>query len=399
MELYPSAMKTSNKIQGGDILRDSTMNIAFLFNSDDPSYGGWYGFPIMERILGTGVLQQATRHMRVSVGDILTYGRAPTLPQTIFGVYRPNNFDRLIHERLSATHGKATVFCWLFQNMTLAIADAMHARLAIDTTYLGAMDVDFSDAVHLQFFRNSLPEFYRLHGQRCSMFYAMGENEDPDLAVRDAFEQQGFSVEYEDAGARRTIFDNYDTIEHFRRVADYSRVFAKFEGVSEDRAADLATTLEELHPKLFDTFASAARALERAETEDDFAQAALSGRRFLEKIADYLFPPQEESRKNRKVGPAQHKNRLWAYLEETIDEVGITDSTTLSTLGNEVDRLLDLFNAGLHADPTRVKVEGAFRDLALWLNKVIDISPSHMRRPYLAYEEELRKLLADFLDD
>jgi hypothetical protein len=79
--------------------------------------------------------------------------------------------------------------------------------------------------------------------------------------------------------------------------------------------------------------------------------------------------------------------------------VGITDSTTLSTLGNEVDRLLDLFNAGLHADPTRVKVEGAFRDLALWLNKVIDISPSHMRRPYLAYEEELRKLLADFLDD
>jgi hypothetical protein len=45
--------------------------------------------------------------------------------------------------------------------------------------------------------------------------------------------------------------------------------------------------------------------LDRAETEEDLAQAALSGRRLLEKTADYLFPPQPTDWNGRKVGKAQ----------------------------------------------------------------------------------------------
>jgi hypothetical protein len=88
----------------------------------------------MDRILGAEVLQKANRHMRVSVGDILTYGAAASssMPTVAFlvelcrAVYQPKVFDRLIHDRLDATHGKATVFCWLFQNMTAPIAEALH---------------------------------------------------------------------------------------------------------------------------------------------------------------------------------------------------------------------------------------------------------------------------------
>lgn len=377
------------------------MNVAILFNSDHPIFGGYYGNPILKRILETKVLQSASRHMRVSIGDILTYSAAaksktPTtsyLVKLCQKVYRPTEFDRLVRERLNETHGKTTVYCWLFQNMNTKIAEALHVRLLPDPVYLGAMDVDFSNPIHLHLFRNSLIEVYRLRGKKCSIFYEMGENEDPDIVVKSMFEENGFDVDYEDIGARRTIFDKYDTLDHFKRVIDFQRVFAKFDGVDEDLASDLVLTLEELHPKLFDAFASAARVIERAETGEDLAQAALSGRRLLAQVADYLFPPQEKELKGRKIGKAEYKNRLWAYIEQTINEDETIDPQILQTLGTEADRLVEMFNKGLHSDLKRDKVVVAFRDLLLWLKKLVELSPAHAKRPYLAYEEEFGKFI------
>lgn len=377
------------------------MNIVFLFNSDHPSLGGWYGASVMRRILGTNVLQSVDRTMRVSVGDVLTLsavskGANRTLAHLVAicrALYRPIKLNLLITDRLEATHGKATVFCWLFQNMMPETAHALHGQLESDPAYLGAMDIDFAHPGQLALFRNSLIEAYRLRATRCSVFYQMGENEDPDVAIREIFEEHGFRVDYEDTGARRTIFDNYDTLEHFNRVEDFKRVFSKFPGLSDSQTSDVTLTLEELHPKLFDAFASAARALERAETEEDLAQAAISGRRLLERTADYLFPAQEQKRNGRDVGKAQYRNRLWAYLQEATSEADISDPLVLTTLGNELDRLVKLFNAGLHADPSLEKMHMAFRDLVLWLAQVIEANPSRIRRPYLAYEDELVRFI------
>jgi len=357
----------------------------------------------MDRILSAEVIQSANRHMRVSFGDILTYMAAArsSTPTTDYlielcrAVYQPKHFDFLIYERLESTHAKATVFCWVFQNMTALIGEELHMKLFPDQAYLGAMDVDFSDHLHLYFFRNSLIEKYRLHANRCTIFYDMGQNDDPDIELQKEFERHGFRVDYEDSGARRTIFDNYDTLEHFKRVEDFKGVFSGFKNLDSNYASDLVLSLEELHPKLFDAFAAAARTLERAETEEDYAQAALSGRRLLEKIADYLFPPREEVWNKRKVGRLEYKNRLWAYIEQTTTELAITDPNILTTLGKEVDHLVELFNAGLHTDPTQDKVEAAFSSLLIWLSDVIKLSPVAARRPYLAYEQVLMKFLDD----
>jgi hypothetical protein len=152
--------------------------------------------------------------------------------------------------------------------------------------------------------------------------------------------------------------------------------------------------LEELHPKVFDAFAAAARTLERAETEEDLAQVALSGRRLLEKTADYLFPPQAGDWNGRKVGESQFKNRLWAYIESTLLKSRGPDQATLDRLGNEADRLIDLFNAGLHGDSTRERVEFAFRDLVIWFSDLINIDPAAAKAPYLAYEGEMHNFFS-----
>lgn len=369
------------------------MNIAFLFNSDHSELGGYYGPPVMDFILGSNVLQKEKRSMRVSIGDILTYSQCKprtyeALEQLCREVYIPISFDRLNMNKLKETFTTATVYCWLFQNMTQLTGEQLHRSLGPNDCYLGCMDVDFSQPKHLQFFRNSLIENYRLNGTSCAVFYDMGLNEDPDVSIKNGFEKYGFSVEFEDQGIRRTIFDNYDSLAHFKRVESFKSFCSRLPSLNDDDASALAHSLEELHPKLFDAFAAAARTLDRSETEEDYAQAALSGRRLLENAADALFPPNVNDWNGRKVGASQYKNRLWAYVEKALVDSS-EPPERLKYFGKEVDRLIELFNAGLHAAPTRDKVELAFRDLILWLSNVINLNPAMARDPYAPYSGEV----------
>jgi hypothetical protein len=380
------------------------MNVGFLFNSDHPTFRGFYGYPIMRLILGTGVLQKNDRHMRISIGDVLTYSvvatsETPTRKRLVTicnEVYQPTELDLLTGDR--NVFGQVTIYCWVFQNITDQLARSLHAGLLPNPAYLGAMDVVFSNRLHLSLFRNSLPEYYRLRGARCSIFYHLGENEDPDSVTKEIFEEYGFNVEYEDVGARHTIFDNYDTLDHFKRVEDFKTVFARFDGLDHNKVSDLAFVLEEIHPKLFDVLASAARTMARAQTEEDLAQASLSGRRLLEAVANYLFAARDATWKGRRVDLPAYKNRLWAYLEESLRESGLQDSVILCKMGREVDRLIELFNSGLHANPSKDTIEEAFRDLVVWLTRAIEISPTYARRVYLAYEEEIKAFAQKVID-
>lgn len=368
------------------------MNVAFLFNSDHPCLGGYYGLPIMETILGTNILQSDTRSMRILIGDICIYGIAINHNLDLFKVYQPISFDQLKKAKLERTFTSATVFCWLFQNMTLETAEKLNLALNPFPAYLGAMDVNFSNPLHLYFFRNTLIEMYRIENKKCSIFYEMGEEDSADIGLTEIFEKNGFVVGLEDAGARRTIFDTYDSIEHFQRIESFQNYFSQLANVND--ISNIIYNLEELHPKLFDVLAAAARTLERAETEEDLAQVGLSGRRFLEKFADYVFPPQEQEWKGRKVGKAQYRNRIWAYLEI------ICNNTVFNfeKYGNEIDELIDLFNLGLHANPNKAKIENMFVCLIQWLSDVIQICPSYLRKPYLAYEKELNNFLHELLE-
>lgn len=132
----------------------------------------------------------------------------------------------------------------VFQNVTGGIAVGIDAALTAMPSYLGGMDVDFSEPLHLVYFRNLLPEMYRVRGTNCSIFYHMGENEDPDRVERELFEEASMTVTYEDIGARGTIFDNYDSVDHFQRVADFLRVFSTLPDVDAEKASDLCFYLE-----------------------------------------------------------------------------------------------------------------------------------------------------------
>lgn len=373
------------------------MNIALLFNSDELSNKSNYAFAIMEDILKTNVLQTSSRHMRISVGDVLTFSAVTnnnsknyiSLYEICKETYRPIEFDYLKKEELYNSFYNSTIFCWVFQNITNEIGLNLHNSLKKIDYYLGAMDVVFDYIPHLQFFRNSLCEVYGIYEKQVHIFYNLSNNEDPIFEEKVLFEKYGFLVSYEDIGARRTIFDNYYNIEHFIRVEDIKKIFSKMNSLNDSLISDIVFFLEELHPKLFDVLASAARTFDRAETEEDFAQVAISGRRLMQKFADFVFPPRKEKYNHRDVGHDKYKNRIWAYIEDTINDYEIEDKDLLEKLGKEADNLWFLFCDGLHANPNRESIEKAFSELIIWLYKVIELSPEAIKRPYLAYEDNL----------
>jgi hypothetical protein len=262
------------------------MNIALLFNSDHPKYDGNYGDPIRRTVFGLGIIQASRSHMKVSVGDVSIYGRGKTWADCdahTERTYFAGTWTLILESRLRATFRKTTVYALIFENMTKEIADTLHEALAADDAYLGLIEVDYTYAPHLVLFRNSMITLYRVQGDNCRIFISMGEEDQKDQYEHDSLKSLGFvEVDWEDRGAQGTIFDDFDTLEHFKRVANFRDTIAPFLKGGVDQASELVMVLEDLNPQLFNALGAAVAALERAQHEEDIAQASLSARRYME---------------------------------------------------------------------------------------------------------------------
>jgi hypothetical protein len=97
------------------------MNVAFLFNSDDPKYRGSCGDPIRNTVFGLGIVQGSKRHMKIAVGHVVIYSRAKTWAEydaLTERVYFSGTWSEFLLDRLRATFRKAIVYALTFENMT-----------------------------------------------------------------------------------------------------------------------------------------------------------------------------------------------------------------------------------------------------------------------------------------
>lgn len=369
---------------------------AFLFNSDDPRFSGDYGSPIRNLIFSSGILQKSQRHMKVLVGDVLAYSNSRThaeyidLSERIYFAYPA---PMLLTKKLRATYPKATVFAWVIQNIDTKTSRQLHSFLVKDDAYLGLHSVDFSYPFHLFFYRNFMIELYRIKGRSCRVFYSMGHSEDKDPLELKSLKKIGFQdVDWEDRGLRRTIFDDYDVQEHFSRVANFKKMMAVAQ-LPETETEELSIMLEDLNPKLFDSLAAAARVFELAETDEELAHAGLSGRRFLEQLADEVFPARNQLFRNRKVTQKEYVNRLWAFIELAI--VKYRSKVRKESLGDQVDLLNQFFNKTLHSKSDKEQLLKAYADLAKLTLNLLTLNPEGVQNPYcdVAYGEKLKSIM------
>jgi hypothetical protein len=115
------------------------------------------------------------------------------------------------------------------------------------------------------------------------------------------------------------------------------------------------------------------------------AQVALSGRRYLEQLADVLFPAQDKEHNGRKVGKAEYRNRIWAFIADN----AASDGTLLCNLGRTTDNLTEEFNACLHGEQPQDRVFRALVNAAELTAALLALNPAETRKPYFAFRKTM----------
>ena len=327
--------------------------------------------------------------MKLSIGDVLVGLEAGQDAEALFNAAFNNSRWALVDEdRLN--DGFPTIFGMVFENMPQALAAELHEALLDHKGYLGAVSVHLEFGPHLALYRGSLPPNFRVHGARLRSFYSMGNQDGCDEYELEDMKRLGYNdVAFEDSGASRTILDDFDTPRHFERVAVFRDLLARALNGREDDAYQLTMQLEDLSPKLFNALGAAAERLVDAENEEEVAQVALSGRRFMEQLADALFPPSDTPRGKRSLSQASYKNRLWAFAEDQIPN----EPSRLREIGNEINRVVEELNGGLHSDRAKERVAKSISDAAVLTAALFSLNPEAIRNGYLAYTDGIRAFM------
>ncbi|QIQ04488.1 hypothetical protein [Streptomyces liangshanensis] len=281
-------------------------------------------------------------------------------------------------------------------SLTPTDARAMHGRLRDADWYLGAVEIIPSMPLHMAVFLNSMPTRFRIFEDSLYVFHRQWETECDDSRDHGEFKEWKASgifanVQWEDSGVRETIFDPFQEVEDFQRLGELDELilgqFSSALGETLIRCADA-------DPNLMERLHGALKAFENHESSEGLAHVSLSCRRFTEKLADCLYPPRDEKVNDRKVGKAEYRNRLWAYIAENV-----TSDTTrqllmanIADLGNRIDRLDNLSNKGLHSEVSTSDVNRLLLSLIVVAHDLLTLSPPAGTFRYDPYEKFIRQI-------
>ena len=173
-----------------------------------------------------------------------------------------------------------------------------------------------------------------------------------------------------------------------RAVALYNRVavvgapttsFDVLKGAIDDRLLDL-------HPDLAEQLMTAFRAVS-SENPEEWSQALTTCRRFIEGLADALYPPKDEMVKGRALRKGQYINRLWAFMDEAIESQSGKElaKAHVDYIGSYLQKVHQLSNKGVHATLTRLEAVRAVFHTYLLAADIID----YLKAAQVSHPEQL----------
>lgn len=111
----------------------------------------------------------------------------------------------------------------------------------------------------------------------------------------------------------------------------------------------------------------------------------------MEQLANALFPARDTPSGQRKLDKPAYRNRLWAFVEDHLQG----DPTRVSTIGKEVDRVVERLNACLHADQPKEQVARLISDAAVLTTILFTLNPNVIRNGYLAYTDSILAFVSE----
>lgn len=110
------------------------------------------------------------------------------------------------------------------------------------------------------------------------------------------------------------------------------------------------------------------------DNPEQWSQALTSCRRFLEGLADELFPPREEKLNGRLVGQTQFINRIWAFMDDKISSSSNKEMAKnhVDFLGQYLQSIYKLTNKGVHSSLTKTEATKAVIHTYLMAADILD---------------------------
>lgn len=346
------------------------MKIAFHFDADHEDLGSFYGVSIRRAVFGTVVSSRTIDlHTKVFQGDILLSVQTMDVEKSELGSIGRTNSERFIatvqrllnpgtHIWMTFTETTArklisgNVFVILFESISFKDAQELDVTLRKTPWYLGAIQIDDTCGVHWVAYANAMIPSYRIIGRTIHLFWDGVIEDSKDTGHAEELNKIGFqSVEFEALYGKFSIFDKYHDYQQARRIAELSSALTDELAMMADQ---VLTRYSDAAPELSNKLWAAIRSFERAEVAENYAQVAVSCRRVIEYVADEIFPL-VQSQDCSKLGPTHYRNRLLAFADkERISDTNIDlICTATSLLGEQLEKLSNLVNKGVHAEVAR----------------------------------------------
>lgn len=146
---------------------------------------------------------------------------------------------------------------------------------------------------------------------------------------------------------------------------------------------------------------AALKALDDADTAEQLAQAALSVRRFVMRLADALFPARASAPGERKLGKEDYLNRLAAYAEQALSARPRRPiAGELDELGRRLASLIEQANAGVHeTDVQRSRIDRLVVALLALTYDLLTLREPPRRLPSAPHDVHVRDMIREMLKD
>lgn len=158
--------------------------------------------------------------------------------------------------------------------------------------------------------------------------------------------------------------------------------------------------LLDLAPELAEKLMIAFRSVSSTNPEE-WSHALTTCRRFIEGLADVLFPPVEEKINGRLLGKPQYINRLWAFMDKAIESESNRElaKAHVDYLGSYLHQAHKLSNKGVHVGLDRMEAIKAVFHTYMLVADILDYLDTAQSRGdkklniHLASLDELESVL------
>jgi hypothetical protein len=389
------------------------LNVAFHFKVDviEAEYpeAPLYNIPILEKIFRALLAANFNNlHLKIFEGDLLVFdniyeygeNKINELVEGLLGTQFRNIWRDINPATFRDAIPTSVLYVVLIEGLSTHVRDYLIRFLKAEKSYIGAVQVYSANSYHWSFYKRDLSPKYRFVNKELRILHTMSDENDRDTDLETYWKQLPFtSVQWEDLMLRHTAFDAYESFDHATLVARLDDVLSEHLSQLSD---EVLLRLGDLDPRLQDVLFTAYRTFYLIQTSEDIAQVAVSCRRFLEKLADALYPPRNETVKGREVKANMYKNRLWAYVEErlnTLEEERKFVQMGLTDLGKRIDKMYDLANKGVHHDIHFVDLDRLLIALVTITYDLLSLAPPPLELPVEPHLPEISKFIKSIIEE